>query len=384
MNETEMMAMSRLLNALVGEPPQHVTAGTVRRKVVARRVVTSVTATAAAAIAASAGFAISAHAVGQRPGVRASSHATAPRYYFEETFPTRSAHAQDLVRSTSSGAVTARLSCPGPDPDLSAVAAAGHETFFMACLQTARQGASRVLTGTRIYRFVLTRSGRLSNFRPLTGGNLKGLRAGALAATPDGAELAAGVAPVKTGALSDILIINTKTGANVVWRGARLPGGILFNVQELSFARGGRTLAVFGWGRCPRTAAARACKSPGQEMLTVSPASTGGRLASGRVVFTLPMLTPDRRAWVNDAVIRPDGTTAIVVLGSIIAVSAATGKPSGILYRTQGNFLINLDSSGQFVLVRGVTQQGQVFGWINHGKLIPLKPPGQAVYLAAW
>jgi hypothetical protein len=388
MNETEMMQLSRLLNSLVGEPPNQVTPGAVHRKVLLRRVMKGVTATAAVAISASAGFAISAHAVGQRPVVTASPHASEPRYYFDEVTRPRSEQLRGLVRSTATGAVTARLNCPGPDPYLSAVATAGHETFFMACLQTVRQGTDRALTGTRIYRFALTRSGRVSEFRLLTGGNLSGLRGAALAASPDGAELAVGVAPVKSGALTDVLVINTRTGARTVWHAGHLPGGLRFNVQDLSFASLGRMLAVFGWGRCPKTAAARACKSPGQEMVVVSHASRGGQLASGRVIFTLPKLTPDRHAWVNDAFIRPDGLTALAVVsgttGSVVQVSVATGKPSGILYQVQGNLLIRPDPSGRFVMIDGRGQVGQIFGWIHRGKLIPLKPAGQNVYLADW
>jgi hypothetical protein len=387
MNETEMMQLSRLLNALVGEPPNQVTTGSVHRKVLLRRVMKGVTATAAVAIAASAGVAISAHAVGQRPLVTASPRASEPRYYFEEVTRPRSGQLQDFVRSTSTGAVTARPHCPGRnDPYLSAVATAGHETFFIACLQTVRQGTNNALTGTRIYRFALTKSGRVSEFRLLPGGNLSGLRGAALAASPDGAELAVAVAPAKSGSLTDVLIINTKTGARTVWHAGRLPGGIRFNVQDLSFASNGRMLAVFGWGRCLKTAAA--CKSPGQEMLVVNHPSRGGRLASGRVIFTLPKLTSDRHAWINDAFIRPDGLTAIAVVSSVtnsvVQVSVATGKSSGILYQVQGNLFIRPDPSGQFVIVEGPGQLEQIFGWIHHGRLIPLKPGGQHVYLADW
>jgi len=388
MNETELMQLSRLLNGLVGEPPNQVTASAVHRKVFLRRVMQGVTATAAAAIVASAGFAISAHAVGQRPLAKAGPRTSEPRYYFEEVVRPRSDQLQGLVRSTSTGAVTARLHCPGPDPFLSAVATAGHETFFLGCLRTVRQGTGRVLTGTRVYRFALTRSGRVSGFMLLPGGNLSGLRGGALAAAPDGAELAVGIAPVKSGALSDVLIINTKTGAHTVWHAGRLPGGVRFNVQGLSFASAGRALAVFGWGRCLKTAAARGCKSPGQEMVVVNHASRGGQLASGRVIFTLPKLTSDRHAWINDAFIRPDGLTAIAVVSgstnSVVQVSVAAGKPSGLLYQTQGNLLIRPDPSGRFVMVIGPGQAAQIFGWIHRGKLVPLKPAGQAIYLADW
>lgn len=154
--------------------------------------------------------------------------------------------------------------------------------------------------------------------------------------------------------------------------GARMPGGLRFILQDLSFADSGRRLAVFGWGRCLKTAAPGSCKSPGQEMVVVNHASRGGRLASGRVIFTLPKLTSNRQAWINDAYIRPDGSTAIAVVSSsttsVVQVSAATGRPSGVLYQVQSNLFIRPDPSGQFVLVEGHTLAGQIFGWIHHGK----------------
>lgn len=385
MNEMEMMQLSRLLNALVGEPPHRVTVGAVRRKVVMRRLIAGVTATAAAAFAASAGLLISAHALDKHPATSATPRATEPRYYFEAAIRPRSRQLRDVVRSTATGAITAQIHCPGRDPYLSAAATAGRETFFLACLQNGHSG----LTGTRLYRFALTRSGRVTGFRLLTSGNLSGLRGGALAASPDGAELAVAIAPARSGPLSDILVINTRTGKRAVWHAAHLPDGINFNVQDLSFARNGRVLAVFGWARCRKTAAERTCKSPGQEMVAVSHAAAGGRLANGRVLFTLPSLTPDRQAWVNDAYIQPDGATAIAVVSggtgsSVVRVSTATGKPSGVLYRARSNLLIRPDPSGRFVLVEGPTLHGDLFGWINHGKLSPLKPAAQAIYLAAW
>src|SRR5215469_10099431 len=347
MNEMEMMQLSRLLDALVGEPPHRVTVGAVRRKLLMRRLIAGVTATAAAVFAVSAGLVISAHALGKHPAASARPGITEPRYYFEAT-RSRSGHLRDLVRSTATGAVTARLHCPGPDPDLRA-AAASRETFFMAC-----HGA----TGTRLYRFALTRSGRITGFGPLTGGNLSGLAGDSLAASPDGAELAVAVAPTRSSPPTDIVVINTRTGKHAVWHATQAPGGLGFEAQDLSFARNGRVLAVFGWTFCPATASAT-CKDPHQEMVAVNHAAVGGRLANGRVLLTHASLTHDGASWVNDAFIRPDGTTAIAVVvfsntatgrSAVLRVSVATGKPSGVLFRGPGSLAISPDPSGQFVL----------------------------------
>jgi hypothetical protein len=389
MNEMEMVQLSRILNSFAGEPPHRVTVGAVRRKVVMRRLTAGVTATAAAAFAVSAGLLVSAHAIGTHPPVSASHRTTGPRYYLEETAPPGSRQLkdlQDVVRSTATGTLTARVRCPGPDPLLSGVAAAEHETFFIACLQ----GGLQHPTGTRLYRFALTRSGRVTGFRPLAGGNLTGLQGDLLTATPDGAELAIDVKAAGTaGPGSDILVISTTTGKHAVWHAARMPGGIRgVRVQDLSFARNGRELAVLGSAECQ-------CKATGgQEMVAVSHPAAGGQLASGRVLFTLrslALLLPYRNLSIDDAFIQPDGATAIAALSGatgpsvVLRVSMATGKPTAVLYRAPTNNLhIRTDPSGRFLLVAEPAPRGDLLGWIDHGKLAPLQAAGQTIYIDAW
>jgi hypothetical protein len=386
MNEMEMMQLSRLLNGMVSEPPRHVTVGAVRRKLLMRRLIAGVTATAAAAFAVSAGLVISAHALGTHPATSARPRSAEPRYYFDEGVSLGGG----VVRSTSTGAVTAQLRCPGQESVLDGVATADRETFFMACLQIATGGKP---TGTRLYRFTLTRSGRITGFRPVPGGNLKGLRGAYLAASPDGTELAVGVTPARpgpdyAGTPFNIFVINTRTGKHAFWYATRLAGGIKFFFWDLSFARNGQELAAFGWAGCPETPTPRTCKTPG-EMIAVNHPAAGGRLATGRVLFTRSSLTHDRHAWIGDAFINPDGTTATAVTSTrtastIMRVSTATGKPSGVLYRGPSNLAIRPDPSGQFVLVTLQTLNRNLFGWINHGKLAPLKPAGKVVEFDAW
>jgi len=390
MNEMEMMQLSKLLNVLVGEPPRRVTVGAVRRKVAMRRLIAGATATATAAFAVSAGLVISAHALGKHPVPTAKPRITEPRYYFEEAFGPRGGPQQEVVRSTATGTITARVSCPGRDPYLSAVAAAGGEKFFLACLQDNPQG---VTTGTKIYRFALTRSGRVTGFGLETGGNLSGLRVGALAASPDGAELAAGVAPARSDSithhLSDIVVINTRTGKHALWHAGHLRGGIRFSFWNLSFARNGGVLAVFGWGRCPMPPA---CKSPIQEMIAVSHPGAGGQIANGRVLFTRSSLTSNRHTWIDEAFITPDGATATAVVSpssgragsSVVQISTATGKLSGVLYRSSRNLAISPDPSGRFILATTDSLKHPIFGWIDHGKLAPLRPADKVVFMEAW
>ena len=76
--------------------------------------------------------------------------------------------------------------------------------------------------------------------------------------------------------------------------------------------------------------------------------------------------------------------TSTRTASTIMRVSTATGKPSGVLYRGPSNLAIKPDPSGQFVLVTLQTLNRNLFGWIDHGKLAPLKPAGKVVEFEAW
>ena len=241
-----------------------------------------------------------ANALGTHPATSARPRSAEPHYYFDEAFGPRGGPTQDVVRSTSTGAVTAQRRCPGPQETLlGSIAATEHETFFMACLQFATAGRP---TGTRLYRFALTRSGRITGFRSVPGGNLKGLRGGYLAASPDGTELAVGVAPARpgpeyAGTPSNIFVINTRTGKHAVWHATRLAGGTKFFFWDLSFAPNGQVLAAFGWAGCPETPTVRTCKSPGEMVAVNRPAA--GAQARDRPGAVHPVLAHPRPARVD-------------------------------------------------------------------------------------
>jgi Tol biopolymer transport system component len=128
-------------------------------------------------------------------------------------------------------------------------------------------------------------------------------------------------------------------------------------------------------------------------MVAVSHPAAGGRLASGRVLFTRSSLTHNRRVSVGEAFISPDGATAIAVTSAgtastVMRVSTATGKPSGVLYRGASNLSIRPDPSGQFILAAQSTlKHGHLtgfIGWIDHGKLALLKPANTSIEDEAW
>jgi hypothetical protein len=289
------------------------------------------------------------------------------------------------------------VSCPGSHPVTVGVAASADQTFFIDC-QVSKNGA---WTGTRVYRFGVTSSGRISGFGLLPGGNLTGLRGANLAVTADGSLLGIDVAKAKKGPISEVLLINTKTGRHTIWHADNLPGGITFLPYDLSFAHGGRELAVFGYDSCAAGVGSHCRKDPGQEMRAVSPAGKGGNLSSGHRIFVQSQAEGTSHGWVQDAFMSPDGSTVLVGLraypaNGVFQLSAATGRRLRTLFRAgkhgPGIRSMAVDATGRFVLYNGFSAQITpvpnkhlfVNGWIDHKKLRPLNPAHGYIELFAW
>jgi hypothetical protein len=395
MNETELQ-LSRLFNAVIGEPPTQVNVHAVRRKATRRRAVSGLAGAATLLAVGSVGVAVAA-TVSTSAITPAPNHTTnpqssqPPRYYFVSSYESiRSGVLTDTIRATATGQVTATTGCPGTRTLISGAAAAAPtpagQTFFISCLGRTPNYPS-TYTGTKIYRFTVNKSGRVAGFKLVPGGNLAGLRSSDLAASPNGSELAIDVASVKAGPISEILVINPKTGQRAIWHSSRLNGGLAFNSYDLSFADNGRELASLGFTKC----LVKGCESPGEEMVAVSPVWTGGSLASGRKIFTEGQLVKPSAGWVNDAYLNPDGATAIATtisrLGNLVLrVSAATGQSEGFIYHSEGGTLrlYGLDPTGQFPLVSAGPIGAEKNGWVDHDKLIPLRPAGRLVWIEAW
>ena len=103
------------------------------------------------------------------------------------------------------------------------------------------------------------------------------------------------------------------------------------------------------------------------------------------------------RGYVNFAMITPDGSAVTVVTAhsgqtqttSAVQVSAATGQQLRVLYRvnTGNGFSYRFTSSnpsGRYLLLDVGTVKDMVNGWIDHGRLIRLKPAGNNIFFEAW
>jgi hypothetical protein len=384
--------LSRLFNAAVGEPPNQVTAHAARRQALKRRVIACVSATAALAVAGSIGLTVAANAIAPHRVSSGHRQVAMPKYYFEMN-PTRGGlgATESVVRSVATGAITGRVHCPGRSPQTSAAATDSRHAFFISCLTYSNTSNSY---DTRIYRFQVSGSGRVSGFGLLPGGNLPKVEGRNMAVTADGSLLAV----VDVGSKPEVLVINTKTGSHAAWRSDELPGGAFLTPGDVSFARGDRDLAIFGSDNCAHGAV---CK-PAQEMRVVSTPAKGGAISSGRRVLIKSQLVPPNRGYIADALLGPDGKTVIATVNTYLAAggtfpgvrvlrfSIAAGKTLRTLFNPAWSkvaLITHVDQSGRFVLLKVLKKPSlrPEFGWIDDGKLRLLQPdPPRVADVIAW
>jgi hypothetical protein len=387
-----------LLEAAAGEPPRRVTVAAVRRRVIRRRVLEAAGVGAVAVVVAGIDVAAASRGAGANAPSGPVSHAGAPPYYVQQSFPGTAGRPQPVViRATATGAVTATVRCPWPNSQIAprGITAAGNRTFFMICQKAARDGKFFAVTGARIYRFRLAGSGRISGYSPLPGGALGRHQPEGITATLDGSEVAVTIGPAAGGVTSSapaqILVFNTRTGARAVWHGSAK----LFGAGVASFIHQGRELVFIGVTRCTPAKHSATCRA----LRTLSTAAPGGTLDDSSLLLPLSALLRSPGGYINDVVISPDGSTlsAAVVRSpargpdQVLAVRfSAAGRQLRVLYRmsTGNGFFYRFfesDPSGRHLLLNAGPTSGTVNGWIDHGRLIPLRPAnGSNIVYETW
>jgi len=323
-----------------------------------------------------------------------------PRYYVQASFPGTTGRQQPVViRATATGAVTATVRCPWPNSVIApqGITAAGNRTFFMICQKVAKQGKLFAVTGARIYRFQLTRSGRISGYSQVPGGVLGRHQPGSITATPDGSQIAVTVGQATLGVVQSmpaaVYVIDTQTGARAIWHG----GPKVLSAADLTFTDNGTALEFVGLKKCAQGRGGTAC----EELRTVSPATAGGQLDSSHVLLQLSALATHSGDYVNDVVINPGGATlatAIVHSGrrtssnsvSVVEYSAVDGRQLRVLYylRTGNGFFyrfLSADPTGRYLIFNAGRTSGTLNGWIDHRRLISLRPAnGSNIRYETW
>jgi hypothetical protein len=320
-----------------------------------------------------------------------------------------------VVRSTATGKVVAvvpvALVANTGSEVAPALATGANGTFYIAAFQ-------RGVREEQIYRFRLTAAGHVTGFARVPGGALRpGWAADSLAASANGSRIAVGAYFYLTHVTpgpeqsDQVVVINTHTGAQRTWRGGALAGGYnFFRVGSLSWG-GLHELAVLGqWCRW-------ADPNPGSEdcprwqrqaqLRAINPAGPGG----GSVLDGRLLLSQAPHTYLAQALVSPDGSviTAMVLRDKIVGnpeisggfpanlsverVSAATGRTLGVIYRrylgdtsesdtaTNPLALIADATGSQLILNGGICNlhcSNEFNGWLDRGRLVPLRPAGFA------
>ena len=322
-----------------------------------------------------------------------------------------------VVRSTATGKVVAVVPVTPAGNTGSEVAPAlatgANGTFYVAAF---RRGVRK----EQIYRFRLTAAGHVTGFARVPGGALRpGWAADSLAASADGSRIAVGAyyypSRVTPGPKQSdqVVVINTRTGMQRTWRGGALAGGYnFFRVASLSWTGGRRELAVLGqWCRavdpnpggeeCPR-------RERQAQLRAINPSGPGrGSVLGGRL-----LLRQAPRTFLAQALVSPDGSviTAMVLRGQVVGnpqisggfpanlsveqISTATGRPVGVIYRrylgdtssesgpVNDALTLIADATGSHLILNGgicnLHCSNEFNGWLNGGRLVPLRPAGFA------
>jgi hypothetical protein len=395
----EYSQLHDILDRAVGEPPRPVTAESVRRRARRHRTTHVLAATAAVTavacvVAAVAAFAARTGAGSAAPaaGGRGGQGRGVPAYYIQQSSSPRT---YDEVRSTATGALTDTIRCPGRGyvPGFSDLAAGGSRTFFIACVKP--QGQFDV----RIYRFRISSAGHASGLVLLASGPYTGL------AAADGGSLLAAVAdpsPASASGPTGIALLNARTGRELGFISNNLASGrYRAEISAVSLSSNGRELAFYA--ACTRLIVIRGCPAPAERILGLPAGGPEPSTASSRVLPDSAWLSKGNPDLLGDQ-LSPDGSALSIayinwnvhhdVYLIVGRYSVRTGRLIRYLYRHNAGHGIrpdfaSFDPSGQYPILgagAGINASADagINDWIDHGRLIPLRPAAGASMYEAW
>ena len=311
------------------------------------------------------------------------------------------------VRRTSNGQLTGTVrGLPAGWILGRSISVTADDRTFTVAAQTVTVCPSSAPTQTRFYQFSVTRTGHVTGLRAV-GKTVTGQPVSEFAASPDGTKVAyaeQGCAGPASAALNRgvIHVMNVTSGAVRSWHNtvsAATPARVTTQIGALSWTADGRTLvAEYQWA-LPEGSLDRA-------VLGLDTTSSGGSLqAHSHLLFSQGARCT---VCVYTAVIGSDGSTLTAVAATSVPASRsrpgmpwyrlwvlqlplATGKPSGILYRSaasNGSYndgglvpVLSADGRAQHWLLWNDPEQ---FGWISGGKLVPLPKAPSGVLAISW
>jgi hypothetical protein len=187
-----------------------------------------------------------------------------------------------------------------------------------------------------------------------------------------------------------------------VWHnGAGAPGTARYRIVDLSWAHGDRDLVFQAAATCTPGGTVGRCVSGGQWRVLRHP-SAGGELGTSTLLLLKSALTGQAQGDIGDSVITPDGSALIVVAAhypqrgghpssfAVVKVSAVSGRTLRVLFvedTGNGGFYrsFSTDPSTRFMILNAGPTSGTRNGWIDHGRLVTLKPAnGSNVFYETW
>jgi hypothetical protein len=309
------------------------------------------------------------------------------------------------VRRTSDGQVTGTLPALPASWTLGrSISVTADDRTFTVAAATITACPSSTAAHTRFYQFSVTSTGHVTSLRAV-GKPVTGEPVSEFAASPDGTEVAYAqqgcAAPLSAASYAGVIhVMNLSSGAVRSWHNtvsAATPARVTTQIGALSWTANGRTLvADYLWE--PEEG------SPDLAVLGLDVTSSGGSLqAHSHLLFSQSARCT---VCLYTALISSDGSTLTAVAETsvpplpshpgdpwyrllVLQLSLATGRPSGILYRSApsvGSYeglvpVLSADGQVQHWLLWNDPEQ---FGWISGGKLVPLPKAPAGVLAINW
>jgi hypothetical protein len=348
-----------------------------------------------------------------------SGVAAVPPYYVALASPGGHADVYDgnatvaQVRATATGAVLARVRPPKPYVSFSGVSAAADDRTFVLSAQGTTHPALTEKQLRKEYPQGFVPAARFFLLRIDPGGrervSLRALPAGflpahatlsAMALSPDGAFLAAEIAPGPAlGPLSHLYVFNLATGTSRTWSyqtryGPSAPAGLGYggvNAGALSWTADGKRLAFVGPGlsaQGPSAVRLLDVTVPGSDLgansRPIAPPPPGDK--AGELSWRAAIVTPDGQAAVIVEELATDGAP-VRVRDRLLKVSAATGRVTvlndlNVLAGYQYEQIMYASPDGSTLVVSGA-RRGDTAGILRGNHYTPL-PWSRDIAIAAW
>jgi hypothetical protein len=365
------------------------------RRVVGRWLTRLVPLSAAIGLAAAVVLVVEAgHLVHQRPSSFGSfadiaTASSPPPYYVQQQTNVM------IVRSTKTSRKTEAFGAPYPWNYVTtpwgvedAVAGSANGKVFVAALTDESRRR------TALFRFSLTRSGRVTGFHQIPHAVIFGLDQVSLAVSPDGTWAAiSGTPQTRSQATGGdgfprgqarIIVVSTLTGQLKVWQGGLTRPGSELTFPSISWGPSDSLYVLAQWCKSGIWQGVCLDSHPVTVVRRIDAAGPGGSLSNSSVLLRGTPVYP----LILQAVVTADGRSIIALIGNgshvtVVRFDARTGQPIAVPYRLQGRnysgMFLTIDGTGRYIFL-----DGNLFGWLHDGRFHDARNWTTAAGVVAW